>query len=325
MEKLKKFRIDIIALILATICPYFLGVVGIGISIIFVIIYMISVEKHYFSQKLFLFLYFVGIILAFGGLFLINNISSKGIDSIGEALVYGVIINWGSILLMICPIIIFVIDNKKFIFRKNTIKIIIILVIAVCLCFILNKLITTTKISENIPTVGDFEKELIQRGFLTDNTDYRLYGIKSTNNKAISLSFEENNNDKYPLYVYSIIDFPWIIYYANKDIYAVSGKYWDYYTAYEKNSGYNEEKIIWDYSGGVISETEEINIYNMKLNRYEKGSTITYADFNYYSQNKDIENSVFIDIPCIESWGSKIKHIDRIDINSLNKLNSNSY
>lgn len=321
MEKLKKIRFDIILLILATLCPYFLGIVGIGISIIFLIIYMISVEKHYFSQKLFLFLYFVGIIFVFGGLFLIDNMESKGIDSIGEALIYGAISNLGSILLMVCPIIILVIDNKEFIFRKKTIKIIAVLGIAVFLCFPLHKLIITIKISENIPTVGDFEQELMQRGFLTNSTDYRLYGINSKNKKAIALSFEKNNVDKYPLYVYFIIDFPWIIYYANGEMYATHGRYKDYYSA---DYGGCSEDIKWVYPYEVISETEEITIYNTRLNRYEKGSTITYTDFNYQSQNKDIENSIYIDIPCIESWGEKIKQIDRIDINSLNKLNRNS-
>lgn len=318
MKKLKEIRIDIISLILAAICPYFLGIVGVGISIIFLIIYLKSAEKHYFLQRLFIFFCFAGIICTFGGLFLIETMENKGIDSVGEAFIYGAIISLGRILLMACPIIILVIDNRKFIFRKKIISIIIILGMVIFLYFPFSYLINTTKISENIPTVGDFEKELNQRGFMTETANYRLYGVNSTNKKAVKLSFENNNTDKYPLYVYSVIDFPWIIYYANEEIYAVRGKYWDYYTTYNKEYGYNEEKIIWDYSDEIISEAEKISIYNTQTNRYEKGNTITYTSFNYYSQNKDTENSIFINIPCIESWGTKIKQINRIDINSLN-------
>ena len=149
--------------------------------------------------------------------------------------------------------------------------------------------------------------------------NYNDHFINNKSDKAIALSFEKNKNEKYPLYVYSIVDYPWIIYYANGDIYAVRGKYWDYYTAYNQDTGYNEEKIIWEYSlnNQIKSEKEEISIYNRKYNRFKKGNSITNESFNYYSKNKSIENSVFIEIPCIESWGSKIEKINRVDKISL--------
>lgn len=318
MEKLKKIRIDIISLILVLICSYFLGIVGIGISIVFLIIYIKSVENHYFLQKLLLFFSFAGIIISFGGLVLIETMENKGIDGIGEALIYGAMIALGRILLIVCPFITFIIDNRKFIFRKKIIIPIIVLGISITLYFPIRYIITTTRISENIPTVGDFEKELIQRGIMTKKTSYKLYGVSSTNKKAIKLSFEKNNIDKYPLYVYSVSNSSWIIYYANGEIYAVRGKYWDYYTEYDVKSGYNEEKIIWDYPDEILSETEKISVYNAKTNRYEKGNIIADTGFNYYSKNKEAEDSIFIAIPSIESFGTKIKQINRIDRNSLN-------
>lgn len=320
LEKLKKIRIDVISLLLIAICSYFFGIMGLGISALLLVVYYFNSKSHYFIQKLIIFFCLIGIIFAFGGLLLINGMENTGIDSIGEALVYGAMINIGRIITMIFPIILLVIDNRKFIFTKKILTIIAIILIGILLYFPIRNLITTTKIRGDIPSVIDFENELNKRGFEPGEDDYRLYGINSKNKKAISLSFENNENDKYPLYVYSVIDYPWLIYYANGEIYAAKGKYWDYYTAYGKKSGYNEEKIIWDYSGDVISETEEIFVYDIKLNRYKKGNTITSEDFNYYSNNKNTENSVFIDIPSIESWGSKIKQIDRVDYDSLDRL-----
>ena len=313
MEKLKKIRLDIISLLLVTICSYLFGIVGSVISILFLIIYIKNSERHNLLNKILLSLCFLGIIFSLGGLFLINNMENKGIDAIGEALAYGGIFSLGRILLIIVPIIIILIDNRKFIFRKKVIMVVIMLGILIFLCFPIHYLITTTKVRENIPTVEDLEKELIQRDLKTNNTNYKLYGINNKSDKAIALSFEKNKNEKYPLYVYSIVDYPWIIYYANGDIYAVRGKYWDYYTAYNQDTGYNEEKIIWEYSlnNQIKSEKEEISIYNRKYNRFEKGNSITNESFNYYSKNKSIENSVFIEIPCIESWGSKIEKINK--------------
>ncbi len=189
LEKLQKIRIDIISLILSTLSILFLGIYGLGLSIIFLIIYIITTKKNYFFQKFLLILNFIGIILAFGGFYLLNNMENKGLDYIGEALFYGGIVSLGMIILIICPLIILIIDNKKFIFRKKTLKVIAIIGVAIMLYFPLHTLITTTKISENIPTVENFKEELTNRGFLTDTTNYKLYGIKKSNNKAINLYF----------------------------------------------------------------------------------------------------------------------------------------
>ena len=189
LEKLQKIRIDIISLILSTLSILFLGIYGLGLSIIFLIIYIVTTKKNYFFQKFLLILNFIGIILAFGGFYLLNNMENKGLDYIGEALFYGGIVSLGMNILIICPLIILIIDNKKFIFRKKTLKVIAIIGVAIILYFPLHTLITTTKINENIPTVENFKEELTNRGFLTDTTNYKLYGIKKSNNKAINLYF----------------------------------------------------------------------------------------------------------------------------------------
>ncbi len=318
-EIIKKIRVDIISLIMVIAFTYFLGLLGFFISIFLLIIYIKTTKENYRFKKVIVFLCFISIALGLYGIYLMNNMESTGIDSIGQALIYGFIYNIGYFSLIIESLLLLIIDNRKYIFKKKVIISLLIVAILIFLFFILTYLFSTEKVSDDIPTVGVFENELIQRDLKTNNTNYRLYGVNNKSDKAIALSFEKNKNDKYPLYVYTIIDYPWIIYYANGDLYAVKGKYWDYYIEYNQISGYNEEKIIWDYSlnNTIKSEKEKVNIYNRKNNRYEKGNTIINDDFNYYSKNHQTENSVFIDIPSIKSWGSKIEKIDRIDKKSL--------
>ena len=86
--------------------------------------------------------------------------------------------------------------------------------------------------------------------------------------------------------------------------------------------------VVLVFPYGVISETEEITIYNTKLNRYENGRNIYFTVFNYQSKNKSKEKSIYIDIPYIESKksiGYKIKQINRIDKNSLYNYKNTSY
>lgn len=315
----KKIRVDIISLIMVIVSIYFLGIFGLVISSMLLVIYIKTAKEHYRFQKVILFLSFLGIVLGVCGINFMNNMENTGIDSIGEAIVYAFVVRIGYFSTIVGSILLLIIDNRKIILKKRVIVTLLIVAIFILLSFPLYYLFSTEKVSKDIPTVEDFERELIQRELKTNNTNYRLYGINNKSDRAVALSFEKDNKVQYPLYVYSIIDYPWIIYYANGDIYAVKGKYWDYYTAYNKTTGYNEEKIIWEYSLNNIikSEKEEVSIYNRKYNRYEKGSIITNESFNYYSKNESIENSIFIDIPCIESWGSKIEQIDRIDKKSL--------
>ena len=110
-EKLKKIRIDIISLLLTIICINFFGILGLGLSIIFLIAYYINVKKHYTIQKVLLTICFIGVIIAFTGILLSNGMENKGIDAIGEAIVYAFFINIGRIVNIICPIILLIIDN----------------------------------------------------------------------------------------------------------------------------------------------------------------------------------------------------------------------
>ena len=318
-EIIKRIRIDIISLLLISVCTYFLGVFGLFLSAVCLRIYIKTTKEHYRFKNVILILCFLGIVLGIGGVAFLNNMENTGIDYLGEAIVYSVIVKSGYLLTIVASLLLLIIDNRKNIFKKKVIVRLLVMTIVIGLSFPLYYLFSTEKVSNDIPTVDDFEKELIQRELKTNDTNYRLYGVDNKNDKAIALSFEKNNNDQYPLYIYSIIDYPWIIYYADGDIYAAQGKYWDYYTADNKNTGYNEEKIIWEYSLDNIikSEKDEVNIYNRKYNRYEKGSTLTNESFNYYSKDEKIENSVFVDIPCIEEWGAKIEPIGRIDKKSL--------
>lgn len=84
-------------------------------------------------------------------------------------------------------------------------------------------------------------------------------------------------------------------------------------------SGYNEEKIIWEHQidNEIISEKEEVTVYNRKFNRYEKSNKLSIDYFTYYSKDHDKDNSVFVDIPRKDSDGSTIEKVERIDKNLL--------
>lgn len=314
-----KTILNIILLLLAVIFPLLFGIIGVGISVALVITYYFKVSNKDILHKILLIVSLIGTIVCLIGLLSYNSMDNYGIDSIGEALIYSYIFNIGLIIEICCPFIILIVDYRKNIFKKKVIKSIIAIIIAIVLFFPIRYLFITTKVDDNIPTISDFEKELQNRGFDTYESDYRLYGISKKNEKGIRLAFNLYNDEKYPLYVFSIIDYPWLIYYANGDIYAVRGKYWDYYSQSNYDFGYNEEKIIWDYTNEILSEKDEVYVYNIETNRYEKGDTLTSYSFNYYTKNQGEDNSVFIDIPSIESWGEKIKKIDRIDYENLAK------
>ncbi len=105
MEKFKTIRIDVILLLLIPICSYFLGMIGLIISVPLLIIYYLSARNHYLTQKIIIFICSMGLLFAFSGLFLINGMENTGMDGIGEAWIYGTMINTGSLATMICPII----------------------------------------------------------------------------------------------------------------------------------------------------------------------------------------------------------------------------
>ena len=113
LEELKKTDIDEISLIGIIICSCFLGIIGFGISLLLVILYYLTTREHYLSQKIILVLCVIGIVFALGGFFLLNGMESTGIDSVGSAVIYSFMITLGRIILIVCPIILLIIDNKK--------------------------------------------------------------------------------------------------------------------------------------------------------------------------------------------------------------------
>lgn len=320
-KKIKE-KIDIISLILVIITTlivfyvseivllyktnFLILIFGYLFSIVFISIYIhskkntdITNQKKYSIIKFLIILYFIGIFLCSKGVHSYLNMENYGIDGIGEAIIYGFMIKIGSILTIINPIIILIINYGKKIFKIKNLIIVLILIITF---YILNILFTTTKVSKNIPTVGDFQEELVERELLSKTTNYKLYGISNKKEKITSLSFEDDYNSKYPLYVFVVDN--WIIYYANGDIYAVYGEL-------------TNNIMLWNYPKTILSENTEITTYNIKLNRYENASDdIWYKSLKYNVDNSELE----ILIPLtIRNISVNVKKLDRIDKENINK------
>lgn len=331
-KKIKE-KIDIISLILVIITTlivfyvselvllyktnFLILILGYLFSIVFMSIYIhskkntdITNQKKYSIIKFLIILYFIGIFLCSKGVHSYLNMENYGIDGIGEAIIYGFMIKIGSILTIINPIIILIINYGKKIFKIKNLIIVLILIITF---YILNILFTTTKVSKNIPTVGDFQEELVERELLSKTTNYKLYGISNKKEKITSLSFEDDYNSKYPLYVFVVDN--WIIYYANGYIYAVYGEY-------EYENG--KEEITWIYPNTILSENKKIAIYNMNLNLYIKTNSIYSEMFSYNLKDKELKNfvnidTVNIDIPKKLNGNKNLNKIDRIDKENINK------
>lgn len=277
------------------------------ISLILMITYMrsrkkedINITKKDKIVKILFILYLIGMFLIITGTYSLISMESKGLDSLGEAIVYGFMIAIGSCVTLFTPIIILFIDYWKQIFRIKTLIIVLLLVGVYILIYILYISFTTTKVSENIPTLGTFQEELTERKLYSEMIDYKLYGINKDN--CYSLSFKNAKDVKYPLYVYVLTD--WIIYYANGDIYAVYGDLlYDY--------------ISWNYPITVLSENEEITIYNRKLNRYKKTSNNILSS-SYYPENSELDITG-IKLPAVYNDGANITQIDRLDKENINK------
>lgn len=316
---MKNIRFDIIYLLIVIASIFIFGIVGFAFSPLLLIVYSQTTKEKSKFKKGLITLSILGALFGLLGSFLLINMKESGLDSLGTALFYGFLVQIGYFTTIGGSILLLIIDNRKSICKKNTIFTVLTLGLLVLLFLVIRFYLTTEKVPDNIPTVGDFETALIERKLKTNGTDYRLYGVNSKSNKAIGLTFKDNKDEKYPLYVFAIIDFDWIIYYTNGDLYAVKGKYWDYKVAHHQVSGYNEEKIIWEHQidNEIISEKEEVTVYNRKFNRYEKSNKLSIDYFTYYSKDHDKDSSVFVDIPSKDSDGSTIEKVDRIDKNLL--------
>lgn len=258
----------------------------------------------------------VASLLAMCGL---SNVTG-GLDSIGGALAYGIAFRFGNIIAKIIAVILLIIDNKKHIFSKKVIILSIIIVLIYLAYMTINTSLTTIKADANIPKVSDFEKELIERGLLSESSDYKLYGLKQQSEKGIALNFKENGVEQFPLYVYvpdkslNSGKNQWIIYYINGEIFAIWGCYYESLTPFDN---IKEEKIIFDYPYEMKTENSKITTYNVEKNRFETSEYITIGEHNYYSQDKS-DISVFLDIPVAsKSKYFIINFTDRIDAKSL--------
>ena len=286
------------------------------------IIYICNSNKN----KLTKILITIGFFSMFISLLSFNNLSTLdgGIDSIGEALVLAAAYRFGNLISKIIALILLIIDNKKYIFRKKVIIPFIVVVLLLgaiyFICSVLHTFLTTIKVDKTIPTVKDFEEELIERELISNYSDYRLYGIKKEFEKGITLNFKENSTEQFPLYIYvadkSLNDGEkqWLIYYINGEIYAIWGCLFEWTNV----DNIKEEKIIFDYPYSMKTENDKITTYNVKKNRFELGEHVSYMEYNYYSQNTS-DASVFIDIPEITNEELFIiKQVERIDSKSLN-------
>lgn len=319
-EKQRKIRIDIIALLIGVISLVlaFLKIsvyICLAISLVTLIVYYVTAKRHYIFQNIMMVLCIISAFLVAIGVYLMLN-TSGGLDSLASVFIYAFMIKIGTYPLLFTPLILLIVDNWN-----DNIVIIFIMGAVVGLIiggfFLIRFLLATSRISEDIPTVADFEAELNQRGFSTRTANYRLYGIDSSSEKPLNLSFSICADEKYPLYIYTEMDYGWLIYYINGEIYAIGGKY------EEENSIIREsyeERIEWDPFADIITETEEITTYNMKLNAYEKGKYVLSKSFNYSAKNKETENSIFVEIPVTAKEGIYfINVVDRVDKQTLDK------
>ena len=296
---------------------YITKIIGFGIYI-----YILKdMEKR---QKIYL---KISIILLVISIFALNGLSSVsgGLDSIGEALVKGMFLSITLCAYYLVAFALYISYAQKFIFEKKAmIRATIVLLVAGIILFggYLSK---TERVNESkVPSVSDFEKELVSRGICDikcyTSYDTKLYGIKKGLDKADDLSFVTDLGKKYPLYVYATEEKEnennWIIYYINGNLYAVHG----YYYVSEASTDFNEErKVIMKYPNIIVSENEDIITYNPKTNLLKKGKKVWTESLNYYAKGNDI--SVFVDYPLTTKYDFfEVKVVDKINKNTLDMI-----
>lgn len=248
-----------------------------------------------------------------------------GLDSLGTALGLVIFFRFSRITTKIIAFILLIIDNKEYIFRKKVIISLLSIIIGLTIVYYMyigiKTSLTTIKVEEDIPSVENFEEELTSRGLITNYSNYKLYGIKKGIEKGVTLSFEEDSTEKFPLYVF-VNDITneepqYIIYYINGEIYAIKAKY--FFSSSQKLG--DEEKIIFEFPNTLITETDTITTYNVKKNCFEIGENVTETEYNYYAKNND--TSVFIDLPKI--YNDKVSNDEEsIKVDENTTINSNS-
>ncbi len=187
------------------------------------------------------------------------------------------------------------------------------------------------KINNNIPSVSDFENELIERKLYTN--EYLLFGIDNIENNIHEIDFDSDSNKKYPSYIYygyktknvnkKIREYDdylnWIIYYTNGKIYAALGNYDD------SQLYLNYYRMELSYDANILSEDDEIYTYNWEENYYEKininKNGASREELRYY-----YKNGTYIAVDVLKKFSYKLYEyeiIDKIDSKMLDKYVDN--
>ena len=112
-EFLYKYRVDMIVLIIAAIATLLLEEKGIFIATACLGIYLYVAGKLRTSQIVIFAICCLGAILAIYGLFKAEFMENKGLDYIGEAIVYGFMILVGRGILIVGPLILNLLGIKR--------------------------------------------------------------------------------------------------------------------------------------------------------------------------------------------------------------------
>lgn len=277
-----------------------------------------------------------GIFLLFNGLMYsgMNSTENTGIDYIGQAIVVSTIFKICLYIYYIIAFILFILYAKKIIFKKKVIISIIISIILIILFVYAYKTIShytsTQKVSEEIKSVNDFKNELVERNLYTE--DNILFAVDNKEDNIHKINFSNNSEEKYPSYIYygyrtknETKNFNqnddylyWMIYYTNGKIYAALADYFE--------SSYPNSYNIYS---NILSEENEIYIYNINENYYEKinnendgisTENLYYKDDNMYISIDLLNKSVF---GYVEGLCEEYEVVDTIDADFLDNYANN--
>ena len=260
-----------------------------------------------------------------------NSMENTGIDYIGQSLGMSIIFTFCIYIYYIFTFILFIAYAKKFIFKKKAIITIIIAIVLIILLSFIMHYTAIQKVNDYIPSVSDFENELVERNLYTN--EYLLFGIDNIENNIHKIDFYSDSNKKYPSYIYygyktknlsknnreynDYLD--WIIYYTNGKLYAVLGDYDD------SQSFQNFYSIELSYDSNILSEDDEIYTYNWEKNYYEKINInkdgVSRQELRYY-----YENGTHINIDVLKKFSYNFFNYeitDKIDSNTLDTYAKN--
>lgn len=219
-------------------------------------------------------------------------------------------------------------------------------IFVICIIFIILCLTIFVKFGTNnsekimvsnvtLPTLSEFENELKDRGFIYDipegykelTSASRLTAEDNKYEHQYSLSFDKNNNEQYPVFIYgytSLIEkssktakyytkgpedwtITWDIYFVNGQIYAVIGEE----SELDKNW---ETDLFRTKYGRIVSEKEKITTYNRKGNYFSYGGGIEHNFTGYvrYLSTKMVDN--------FNSNCAEIIKVDRVDAKTLDRI-----